>query len=74
MKTLFIQRDETWMRTAPAADAIGFSPRTLIRRIGDGILVSGVHFIKSGPSKSSWYLFNVPECRKALGSSNGGQG
>ena len=71
MTSHFLTPDNTWLRTAPAAVAIGFSPRTLSRRIGDGILVSGTHFIKSGPSKSSWYLFNVPECRKALG--NGGQ-
>ena len=68
MKTLFFEPDYGhWLKTKEAADAIGFSPRTLSRRIGDGILVSGIHFIKSGPSKSSWYLFNVPECRKALG-------
>ena len=72
MKTLFIQPDGgTWLRTAPAADAIGFSPRTLRRRILDGIFVSGTHYIKS--SLNGWYLFNVPACLKALGDFNGGK-
>ena len=67
MTSHFLIPDETWLRGKEAAKAILLSQRTLVRRIDDGILVSGVHFIKSGPSKSSWYLFNVPECRKALG-------
>ncbi len=68
MKTLFIQPDAgTWLRGKEAAEALLLSQRTLRRRILDGIFVSGVHFIKSGPSKSSWYLFNVPECRRVLG-------
>ena len=66
MKTLFIQPDAgTWLRGKEAAEALLLSQRTLRRRILDGIFVSGTHYIKS--SLNGWYLFNVSECRKALG-------
>ena len=72
MTSHFLTPDETWLRGKEAAEALLLSQRTLRRRILDGIFVSGTHYIKS--SLNGWYLFNVPECRKALGDSYGGQG
>tara|TARA_B100000579_G_C22646806_1_gene764165 strand:- start:287 stop:490 length:204 start_codon:yes stop_codon:yes gene_type:complete len=59
-------RNSPWVTTKEASVAIGFSSKTLKRRIEEGVFECGVHFRQSGPSKSSWYLFNIPECLKAL--------
>ena len=57
----------TWLKTPDAVIAVGVSRDTLRRRRQEGFLVYNTHYLKTSPKRSGWYLWNVEEVRKVLG-------
>ena len=59
--------DGVYLKTPEAIDALGISKATLYRRKAEGWFVQGTHYVTSGPTKRSSFLWNVEECRKVQG-------
>ena len=58
---------EVWLRTGAATEALGVSIDTLRRREKEGYLVENKHWVRSGPSKTHFKVWNVTACRKVFG-------
>tara|TARA_Y100001972_G_scaffold31457_1_gene38726 strand:+ start:138 stop:374 length:237 start_codon:yes stop_codon:yes gene_type:complete len=56
-----------WLKTPDAVIALGISRDTLRRRRLEGFFVYGQHFLKTSPGRSGWYLWNIDEVQKVLG-------
>jgi len=59
--------DGTYLKTPGAIDALGISKSTLYRRKNEGYFTPGIHYVTTGPSRRSAFLWNVDECRKVQG-------
>ena len=57
----------TWLKTPDAVKALGISRDTLRRRRMEGFFVYGQHYLKTSPGRSGWYLWNIEEVQKVLG-------
>jgi len=60
-------KEVVWLRTGAVCEALGISSDTLRRRQKDGFLREKTHYIRSGPSKSHMYLWNLYECQQVFG-------
>ena len=57
-----------YLTTKEATIALGISKATLYRRKNEGFFQRGIHFVTTGPSPTSNFLWNIPEVRKVQGS------
>ena len=57
----------TYLKSHEAVDALGISEATLYRRKAEGYFLHGIHYVTTGPTKRSSFLWNVEECRKVQG-------
>jgi len=55
-----------WFRTAEAVTELGISRDTLLRRCRDGYLQPGVHYIASGPHRTSPRIWSIEAVRTAM--------
>ena len=55
------------LTTKEAVLALGMSKATLYRRKNEGFFQRGVHYVTTGPSATSNFLWNIPEVRKVQG-------
>ena len=55
------------LTTKEAVLALGMSKATLYRRKNEGFFQRGVHYVATGPSATSNFLWNIPEVRKVQG-------
>ena len=58
----------TYLTTKEAVIALGISKATLYRRKNEGFFQRGVHYVTTGPSATSNFLWNIPAVRKVQGS------
>ena len=56
-----------YLTTKEAVVALGISKATLYRRKNEGFFQRGVHYVTTGPSPTSSFLWNIPEVRKVQG-------
>ena len=56
-----------YLTTKEATIALGISKATLYRRKNEGFFQPGVHYVTTGPSATSNFLWNIPEVRKVQG-------
>ena len=56
-----------YLTTKEAALALGISKATLYRRKNEGFFQRGVHYVTTGPSATSNFLWNILEVRKVQG-------
>ena len=56
-----------WLKTPDAVIALGISRDTLRRRRIEGFFVYNTHYLKTSPGRSGWYLWNIEEVQKVLG-------
>ena len=56
-----------YLTTKEAALALGISKATLYRRKNEGFFQRGVHYVTTGPSATSNFLWSIPEVRKVQG-------
>lgn len=56
-----------YLTTKEAVIALGISKATLYRRKNEGFFQCGVHYVTTGPSATSNFLWNIPEVRKVQG-------
>ena len=59
--------DGVYLKTPEATEALGISTATLYRRKAEGYFLHGIHYVTTGPTKRSSFLWNVEECRKVQG-------
>ena len=57
-----------YLTTKEAVIALGISKATLYRRKNEGFFQRGVHYVTTGPSAASNFLWNITEVRKVQGS------
>ena len=57
-----------YLTTKEAVIALGISKATLYRRKNEGLFQRGVHYVTTGPSATSNFLWNITEVRKVQGS------
>ena len=57
-----------YLTTKEAVIALGISKATLYRRKNEGFFQRGVHYVTTGPSATSNFLWNIPAVRKVQGS------
>jgi len=62
-----ITKEAAWLRTGDVCGALGISRDTLRRRQKDGFLRPKIHYIRSGPSQNSVYVWNLSECKEVFG-------
>lgn len=55
-----------YLRTEETVIALGISKATLYRRKNEGFFQRGVHFVTTGPSATSTFLWNIAEMRKVM--------
>ena len=60
-----------YLTTKEVVPALGISKATLYRRKSEGFFQRGVHYVTTGPSRQSNFLWNVKEVRKVLGAWDG---
>ena len=56
-----------YLTTKEATIALGISKATLYRRKNEGFFQRGIHYVTTGPSPTSSFLWNIPEVRKVQG-------
>ena len=56
-----------YLATKEAVIALSISKATLYRRKNEGFFQRGVHYVTTGPSATSNFLWNIPEVRKVQG-------
>ena len=56
-----------YLTTKEAVIALGISKATLYRRKNEGFFQRGVHYVTTGPSATSNFLWNIREVRKVQG-------
>ena len=56
-----------YLTTKEAVIALGISKATLYRRKNEGFFQHGIHYVTTGPSPTSNFLWNIPEVRKTQG-------
>ena len=59
--------DGIYLKTSEATEALGISKATLYRRKAEGWFVMGIHYVTTGPTMRSSFLWNVEELRKVQG-------
>ena len=57
-----------YLTTKEAVIALGISKATLYRRKNEGFFQLGIHYVTTGPSATSSFLWNITEVRKVQGS------
>ena len=57
-----------YLTTKEAVIALGIFKATLYRRKNEGFLQRSVHYVTTGPSATSNFLWNITEVRKVQGS------
>ena len=57
-----------YLTTKEAVIALGISKATLYRQKNEGFFQRGVHYVTTGPSATSNFLWNITEVRKVQGS------
>ena len=57
-----------YLTTKEAVIALGISKATLYRRKNEGFFQRGVHYVTTGPSATSNFLWNITEVRMVQGS------
>ena len=57
-----------YLTTKEAVIALGISKATLYHRKNEGFFQRGVHYVTTGPSATSNFLWNITEVRKVQGS------
>ena len=57
-----------YLTTKEAVIALGISKATLYRRKNEGFFQRGVHYVTTGPSATSNFLWNISAVRKVQGS------
>ena len=57
-----------YLTTKEATITLGISKATLYRRKNEGFFQRGVHYVTTGPSATSNFLWNITEVRKVQGS------
>ena len=61
------EKHSNWMRTAPAAEELGISPKSLFRLRESGTLPIGDCWRRPFPdNKNSDVLYNIPACLEVL--------
>jgi len=55
-----------WIGTSQCALALGIHPLTLLQKRSDGYFERGLHYYKTGPSKTCKYLWNLEEVEKVF--------
>ena len=53
-----------YLTTKEAVVALGISKATLYRRKNEGFFQHGIHYVTTGPSPTSNFLWNIPKVRK----------
>ena len=56
-----------YLTTKEAVIALGISEATLYRRKNEGFFQLGIHYVTTGPSATSNFLWNITEVRKVQG-------
>ena len=56
-----------YLTTKEAVIALGISKATLYRRKNEGFFQLGIHYVTTGPSATSNFLWNITEVRKVQG-------
>ena len=56
-----------YLTTKEATNALGISKSTLYRQKTEGFFQRGIHYVTTGPSATSNFLWNIPEVRKVQG-------
>jgi len=57
-----------YLTTKEAVIALGISKAMLYRRKNEGFFQLGIHYVTTGPSATSNFLWNITEVRKVQGS------
>ena len=57
-----------YLTTKEATIALGISKATPYRRKNEGFFQLGIHYVTTGPSATSNFLWNITEVRKVQGS------